>query len=89
MADLVTLQEAKDYCAIDSDYFDGIVAILIAAASEAVRDVATDWDGTGPVPDRLKLAVLTRVAIAFDNRESVEPGKGELAMLTPLRKLEV
>ena len=54
-----------------------------------MRDVATDWDGEGDVPDRLKVAVLSRVAITYDERTSVEPGAGELGMLTPLRTLEV
>lgn len=90
MADpLVTLEEAKLFLRLDSDDEDDTVELLIASASDAVRDVATDWDGEGDVPDRLKLAVLSRVQITFDNRGSVEAGAGELPMLTPLRTLEV
>ena len=89
MADLVTLAEAKAHLRVLNDHEDDLIALYIASASEAVRDVAEGWDGEEPVPDRLKLAVLTRVAIMFDNRGSVEAGKGELPMLTPLRKLEV
>jgi uncharacterized phage protein (predicted DNA packaging) len=90
MADpLVTLEEAKLFLRLDSNDEDDTVELLIASASDAVRDVATDWDGEGDVPDRLKLAVLSRVQITFDNRGSVEAGTGELPMLTPLRTLEV
>ncbi len=89
MADLVTLSEAKAYLHVDHNDDDTTIALLISAASDAVRDVATEWDGEGTVPDRLKVAVLSRVAITFDQRGSVEPGAGELGMLTPLRTLEV
>lgn len=43
--------------------------------AEAVnmQDVATGWDGVDPVPDRLKLAALARIATAFDNRTNVSP----------------
>ena len=89
MADLVTLIEAKAFLRVDFDDDDTTIALLIAAASDAVRDVASDWDGAGDVPDRIKLAVLTRIANAYDRRTSVEAGAGELGMLTPLRVLEV
>ena len=89
MTDLVTLNEAKLWLRVDGDDDDGTIALLIAAASDAVRDVASDWAGEGTVPDRLKLACLARVAVAFDERTNVSPGTGELPMLTPLRRLEV
>jgi uncharacterized phage protein (predicted DNA packaging) len=90
MADpLVTLAEAKLFCRVDHDEEDTTIAMMIAAASDAVRDVATDWDGVGDPPARIKLAVLTRVAIMFDTRDSIEAGKGELPMLTPLRVLDI
>jgi len=89
MSDLVTLAEAKLHLRVTHDDEDTAIAMMIAAASEAVLDVATGWDGEGDAPVRLKLAVLTRVAVMFDTRDSIEAGKGELPMLTPLRKLEV
>jgi len=89
MSDLVTLAEAKLHLRVIHDDEDTAIAMMIAAAEEAVLDVATDWDGEGEVPVRLKLAVLTRVAVMFDTRDSIEAGKGELPMLTPLRRLEV
>src|SRR3546814_13560562 len=51
MADLVTLNEAKLYLRVDGDDEDDTNALLIAAASDAVRDVATGWDGEGDVPE--------------------------------------
>ena len=89
MADLVTLCEAKAYLRVNYPDDDITIALLISAASDAVRDVATDWDGEGAVPDRLKVAVLSRVAITYDERTNVEPAAGELGLLTPLRSLEV
>lgn len=89
MADLVTLSEAKLYLRVDHNDDDTTIALLVSAASDAVRDVATDWDGEGTVPDRIKLAVLSRVAVTYDERTSLEAGTGELPMLTPLRTLEV
>jgi Phage gp6-like head-tail connector protein len=89
MADLVTIEEAKKFLRVDSDDDNTTIALLISSASDAVRDVATDWDGEGDVPDRIKLAVLSRIAITYDERTSVEAGAGETVMLTPLRTLEV
>jgi uncharacterized phage protein (predicted DNA packaging) len=90
MADpLVTLEEAKLYLRVDGTDEDSTIELLIAAASDAVRDIADGWDGTGDVPDRIKLATLARVAVAFDTRTSLDPGEGEHAVLSPLRTLEL
>ena len=86
---LVSLCVAKAHLNIIHDDDDALIETYLRAASDAVRDVATDWDGEGDVPDRIKLAVLARVAVMFDNRSSLEPGKGELPLLTPLRTLEL
>ena len=89
MSDLVTLAEAKAHCRVLDEDEDDLFALYIATASEAVRDIATDWDGTGDVPARIKLAVLSRVAIMFEGRDIAEGAKGEDRLLLPLRKLEV
>ena len=88
MADLVTLEEAKVFIRVDHSDDDAMIAMMIAAASDAVADIATGWDGEGTVPDRMKLAVLARVGMLYD-KMSLEGGEGELSMLTPLRTLEV
>lgn len=88
MADAVTLAEAKAWLRVDHADDDATIALLIRAATDAVRDVADGWDGTDPAPDRVKLAVLARVAVSFDQRTSLAAGAGELPMLTPLRTLE-
>lgn len=88
MVDLVTLDEAKMFIRVDHSDDDAMIAMMIAAASDAVADVATGWDGEGDVPDRIKLAVLARVGQLYD-KMSLEGGDGELGMLTPLRTLEV
>lgn len=90
MPNLVTLAEAKLFCRVDGDDEDMTFEILIAAASEAVCEIATEWDGTGEIPARLKLAALVRVAAAFDERESVvDAGRGEERLLLPLRRLDI
>ena len=88
MTGLVTLDEARLYCRIDATDEDAALLLMIAAASEAVRDVVAEIDPDN-VPARVKLAVLSRVAVMFDNRDSSEAGKGEMPLLTPLRTLEV
>ena len=89
MSDLVTLDEAKAFLRVEHAEEDHVIAMIIGAASDAVRDVASGWDGVGPVPDRLKLAVLQRVTIAWERRDTMAAGGSELQMLTPLRALEV
>lgn len=89
MTDIVTLDEAKAYCRYEGDDEDVTFAILIGAASESVMAVADLWDGTGEAPDRLKLAVLARVAEAFDNREQLPEAKHELRTLYSLRGIVI
>lgn len=84
MTDLVTLAEAKAYLHVDGSAEDGTIALLIAAASDAVGELADLWDGTGDVPDRLKLAVLARVAVTFDSRTDLRTGEGEHRLIGPL-----
>jgi len=89
MTDLVTLEEAKAYIRVREDHEDEKIALMIAAASEAVLDIVTGWDRTGEVPARIKLAVLQRVCVMFDSHTSSAPGDGEDRLLLPLRKLGV
>lgn len=89
MTDLVTLTEAKAFLRVSGSDEDDTIAILITAASDAVADIADDWDGTGTVPARLKMAVLTRIAVTFDQRDSLRPGDGEDRLIGPYRALDV
>lgn len=95
MADLVTLSEAKDFLRVDGTADDATLAILIAAASEAVTGLADTWDGTGETPERLRLAALMLVADWFANREAVTIGSiantvphGVQWLASPYRNLE-
>lgn len=89
MPDLITLDEAKTYLRVDDDGEDSLIATLIRAASDAVSAYADAWDGTGDVPALLKLAVLTRVTAAYDNREALTEPKGEHAYILPYRTLDL
>ena len=89
MTDLVTLTEAKDYLRVTDTRDDDTLAILIAAASDHVRDVADRWDGTGEIPARLKLAALARIAETFENREQMPEAKNELRTLYALRGIAI
>lgn len=89
MADIVSLEEAKEHIRVRSHDEDALIALYISAASDAVRDLATGWDGEEPAPARLKLAVLTRVSVMFENRESVEAASGEDRLILPLRDLQL
>lgn len=87
MTEIVTLAEAKLYLRVTSTAEDGTIALLIASATESVREAADAWDGSGEAPARLKLAVLSRVAIAYDDRGSVAAGAGEDRLIAPLREI--
>jgi Phage QLRG family, putative DNA packaging. len=89
MPNIVTLAEAKLFIRLDHDIEDEIVELMIATAEEAVLAQADGWSGDGEVPARLKMAVLTRVCIMFDERTSVEPGNGEDRLLAPLRSVDL
>lgn len=89
MTDIVTLMEAKAHLRILHDDDDAHIELLIASATETVLDMASGWDGEGEAPARLKLAVLARAANAFDDRGSVEAGKGEDRLVLPLRTLDL
>ncbi|CDO38296.1 head-tail connector protein [Novosphingobium sp. KN65.2] len=89
MTDLVSLTEAKAWLRVSGSDEDDTISLLIGAASEAVLETADGWDGTGTVPDRLKLACLARIAMAFDNRDSVKAGDGEDRLVQPFRTLDV
>ena len=48
MTGLVTLDEARLYCRIDATDEDAALLLMIAAASEAVRDAFKVCDGNSP-----------------------------------------
>lgn len=87
MTALVTIEEAKEWLRVDGDDEDATIALLIGAASDAVMEIADVWLLTPDVPDRLKLATLARVAIAFDNRDTVTGADGEMHLVGPFRLL--
>lgn len=87
MTDIVTLGEAKAWLRVSGDDENETIALLIKAASDAVGDLADLWDGTGEAPARLKLAVLTRIATSFDNRERTDGSVGEPRLIGPLHKI--
>ena len=94
MPDLVTGAGAKAVLRGDGTDDDTTLAILIAAAGEAVTGLADAWDGTGETPERLRLAALMLVADWFANREAVTVGNiatamphGVLWLASPYRNL--
>lgn len=89
MSDLVTLDEAKAYIRVMHNHEDGIISLMVAAASKAVIAVADAWDGTGEVPAQLKMAVLARVGILFDERYSVRGAEGEDRFVSPFRVIGI
>ncbi len=89
MPSIVTLEETKLFIRVDDDFEDSVVMMMIAAAEEAVRDHADGWDGAGEAPARLKMAVLARVCIMYEERTSVVPGAGEDRLLAPLRTVDL
>lgn len=89
MADLVTLEETKLFLRVTHPMEDTMIATLIGAASEAVLTLADGWDGVGEVPARLKLAVLGRVAVAFEDRTDVRAAIGEDRLIGPYRSMTV
>lgn len=90
MTPIITLAEAKLFCRIDQDEEDGLLQIMIDAATEAAMSIADGWDGTTPVPARLKLAVLNHVGFSYDNREDgAGAPAGSSRLLMPLRRMDV
>lgn len=86
---IVTLDEAKLYILVDSDWDDRQIEVMIQAASEAAMAVANAWDGTGEPPARPKMAVLSHVAAFYCDREGIAPPAGAAVLLAPLRNLDV
>lgn len=89
MPDVVTLAETKEFLRVMHDDEDSTIQTLIASAVESVLTVADGMTVAEPVPARIKVAVLARVSVMFDNRESVRAGDGEDRLLSPFRRIEV
>ena len=89
MPEIVTLDEAKSYCRIDGNTDDAALAIMVAAATDAVTEQAERWDTLAPAPSRLKLAVLARVAESYDNRERTPEARNEPRLIAPFRMLDL
>ena len=89
MTALVTLDEAKLWLRVMHDEEDTTIGLLIGAASEAVLEMADGWTPEAPVPERLRLAVLARVAIGARHLLPVVERDGEAQLIGPLRMLEV
>ena len=87
MTGIVTFEEAKLFLRVTHDDEDSVIALMIAAATEAVLEHANNHDAAGPVPARLKAAALARCCILYDERDSVRPGEGEDRLLSPLRRM--
>ena len=83
MTEIVTLAEAKSYLRVDHTDEHGVIATLISAATEAVLEVADAWDAETPVPGRIKLAVLARVAESFDKRHEAPKAANEVGLILP------
>ena len=62
MAALLTLDEAKLHCRIDTNDEDSLLGALIATATTAVAE---------PVPAPVKSAALLLVGALYENRESM------------------
>ncbi|MDO1558114.1 head-tail connector protein [Brevundimonas sp. 2R-24] len=68
MTDPVTLAEAKLFLRVEHDAEDGLIQLMIEAAKAAVEAEAGVVLDAGSAPG-LRLAVLGRVAQAYDRRE--------------------
>jgi len=95
MSDLVTLPEAKEYIRVLHDDEDQLIAALVGAASETIREAADRWVETGETPVRLRLATLMLVAEWYDLRGASSDGKpvtplphGVSWLIAPFRRLE-
>ncbi|OQW45372.1 MAG: hypothetical protein A4S16_13540 [Proteobacteria bacterium SG_bin6] len=88
MSALVSLGETKDFLALIGDDWDAMLITLIESASDTVREYATAWNGTGDVPARIKVAVLTLVAAQFETREKVPDAFIE-RLVRPYRSLDL
>lgn len=68
MSDPVSLAEAKAFLRVTQDAEDGVIAILLAAATERVEaDAGAVLDADSPAS--LRVAVLRLLAEAFERRE--------------------
>lgn len=88
--EIVTLEEAKLFVRVDHDEEDGLFAVIIAAATDAVLAYADDWVPAAPIPARIKLAVLCHIAAAYSERQDgADVPQAAARLINPLRRLSV
>ena len=75
MADILTLEEAKNYLRIDYDEDDTLLQSLMIAAIDYLRDAINDFDKKATKEKfikRAKILVCVLVQDWYDNREQKE-----------------
>ena len=92
MNEIVTLAEARMWLRVDQTWEDDTIQDLVDAATETALATADGYDpmGLAQPPASLRLAILTHVARAFQDREEgSDAPAGNARLLARFRRLEV